>query len=283
MNKNKTNLIFFSFSVFTFPLILSAQEKPYPWINEYREQDALINRIKPPEGYERVKTESGSYEHYLQHLLLKSGNPPVYLHSGDKKGNQSAHYAVIDIDTGGKNLQQCSDAVIRLRAEYLFYKKLYDEIKFKFTSGDACSWNRWKEGWRPLVKNNKVKWVKSGKKDYSYKNFRKYLESVFMYAGSFSLSKEMKEVKDFNEIRIGDVIIQGGFPGHAVIVVDMAYDKKTGKKLYLLAQSYIPAQDIHILKNPMDPSLSPWYDAGSAGETITTPEWLFRKTDLRRF
>jgi len=46
-------------------------------------------------------------------------------------------------------------------------------------------------------------------------------------------------------------------PGHAVIVVDMAEDAK-GQRAFLLAQSYMPAQDIHILKNPMDADLSPW-------------------------
>ena len=49
-------------------------------------------------------------------------------------------------------------------------------------------------------------------------------------------------------IEIGDVFIQGGFPGHAIIVVDLA-ENEVGEKCFLVAQSYMPAQEIHVLKN----------------------------------
>jgi len=79
-----------------------------------------------------------------------------------------------------------------------------------------------------------------------------------MYAGSFSLSKELHRVQDVNEMKISDVFIDGGFPGHAVIVVDMAVNRRTEKKVFLLAQSYMPAQDIHVLKNLTNSTLVPW-------------------------
>jgi len=44
----------------------------------------------------------------------------------------------------------------------------------------------------------------------------------------------------------------------------------------------MPAQDIHILKNPGNPELSPWYIVGK-GERLITPEWIFEWKDLRRF
>ena len=77
----------------------------------------------------------------------------------------------------------------------------------------------------------------------------------------------------------GDVFIKGGFPGHAMIVVDVAVNKK-GEKIFMLAQSYMPAQDIHIVKNPGNETLSPWYVLGE-GATIVTPEWKVRKDQLR--
>ena len=104
---------------------------------------------------------------------------------------------------------------------------------------------------------------------------------VFAYAGSLSLSKEMKKV-NFKEMQIGDVLIQGGSPGHAVIVVDMALKLDTREKLFLLAQSYMPAQEIHILKNPEEPEISPWYRLNQ-DDQINTPEWRFNKEDLKRF
>ena len=47
--------------------------------------------------------------------------------------------------------------------------------------------------------------------------------------------------KELSEMQIGDVFIRGGSPGHCVIVVDMAVHQETGEKLFMLAQSYMPA------------------------------------------
>lgn len=87
------------------------------------------------------------------------------------------------------------------------------------------------KGYRPLVRGNKVKWRKKRRYDSSHRTFRRYTETVFMYAGSYSLSQELKPVKNLNDMKIGDIFIKGGFPGHAVIVVDMAINKTTGKKI----------------------------------------------------
>ncbi len=65
-----------------------------------------------------------------------------------------------------------------------------------------------------------------------------------------------------------------------MLVVDMAEDGR-GHRIYLLAQSYMPAQDIHIVKNPADGSLSPWYQADASEITIETPEWMFKTNELR--
>ena len=96
--------------------------------------------------------------------------------------------------------------------------------------------------------------------------------------GTASLSKQMK-AKGMENILPGDVLIRGGFPGHAAIVVDMATNTQ-GEKIYLLAQSYMPAQDIHILKNPADPQLSPWYKL-KGKEIIKTPEYTFKSNELK--
>ena len=100
-----------------------------------------------------------------------------------------------------------------------------------------------------------------------------------MYAGTHSLSKELKSVSNVSDIRIGDVFIQGGFPGHAVLVVNIATRKKD--KIFLLAQSYMPAQELQILCNPNKPS-SPWFYLNNE-KTIQTPEWQFSSGDLKRF
>ena len=103
---------------------------------------------------------------------------------------------------------------------------------------------------------------------------------VFAYAGTLSLADEL-EPKAIVDIAVGDVLIQGGSPGHAVIVVDKAINEVSGEIIVLLAQSYMPAQDIHVLKNPS--RSDPWYLISAETQSIRTPEWSFTAQDLKRF
>ena len=103
-----------------------------------------------------------------------------------------------------------------------------------------------------------------------------------MYAGTASLSRELTPVRDVRKMKIGDVFIRGGFPGHAVIVADLAVNPQDGRKVFLLVQSFMPAQDMHVLRNPNNRVLNPWYEL-DFGEVLRTPEWTFGKNELRRF
>jgi hypothetical protein len=253
----------------------------YSWMSDYSVSDALVNRIKVPAGYERVKAEKGSFEDWLRHLPLKAGAPQVMLYNGKPKYNQKVHAAVLNIDTGNKDLQQCADAVMRLRAEYLYSKKDFENLHFNFTSGDNIGFKKWSEGYRTQIKGNKVSWQKSANRDSGYKVFRSYMNTIFNYAGTSSLSKELKKVSDVKDVKAGDVFIVGGFPGHAVIVLDVCKNNK-GEKMFMIAQSYMPAQDIHVLKNFNDGSISPWYRA-EFGSMLVTPEWTFSDQQLMRW
>lgn len=239
--------------------------------------------ITPLTGYVREDCEPSSFTAYLRQLPLLPKGSKVLLYNGKEKGNQAAAFAVVDVEIGRRDLQQCADAVIRLRAEYLWLQKRYDEIKFNFTSGFKAEYKKWAEGNRIKVNGNAVQWYASGGRDYSYQAFRKYLDVVFMYSGTASLSKELASVP-YASLQPGDVFIKGGSPGHAVIVVDVAIHSQTGKRMFLLAQSYMPAQQIHILVNPVNCKLSPWYELSDNDEgKLYTPEWVFEKKDLKRF
>ena len=205
----------------------------------------------------------------------------VYLYNGKKKRRQDVQFAVLDIDRGNRDLQQCADAVMRLRAEYLYTNKMWNNIHFQFTNGDTAYYTKYAEGYRLKVRGNKTYWIKKAKKDYTYKTFRSYMDVVFSYAGTYSLNQEVTRISKLNNMEIGDIFLQTGNPyGHAVIVMDMAKNTK-GDTIFLLAQSYMPAQDIHILRNPSS-SLSPWYKL-SFKKQLITPEWTFQKHDLKRF
>jgi hypothetical protein len=217
-----------------------------------------VNEIPLPAGFRRINADEHTFTHWLRSVKLKKDSL-VHLYDGRLKTNQSAQFAVLDIPVSNKDLQQCADAVIRLRAEYLFAEKKFDEIKFADNNGKEYKWT--------LQDDRQA--------------FEKYLETVFGWCGSASLEKQLKPVLNISEIQPGNVFIKGGYPGHAMIVMDVAVNN-SGGKLVMLAQSYMPAQDLHIVKNPVNAKLSPWYEVNNA-EVILTPEWKFYKNQLRKW
>lgn len=262
-------------SLAAFPAHANAK---YPWGDAHQMGDTLSSRIAPPSGFERVAVAADSFGGWLRGLPLKSDGAPVRLFDGAEKARQDVHAAVIDIDTGARDLQQCADAVMRLRAEWLFASGRQNEIGFNFTGGGRVTFERYAKGQRPDAKGQR--WTASARPDASYGAFRKYMDLVFAYAGTASLEKELKSVAAA-DVEIGDVFIKGGFPGHAVLVADVAVNALTKSKRMLLVQSFMPAQDIHVLKNLSNGDGSPWYAVPSGA--LVTPEWTFAAGSLKRW
>jgi Domain of unknown function (4846) len=250
----------------------------YPWPTTETAPRTLTEAIKPPLGFERSPAADGSFGAWLRALPVKADGVGVKLFNGTAKARQDVHAAVIDIDVGTRDLQQCADAIMRLRAEWQFATGRKDAIAFNFTGGGRVPYARYAKGQR--TDETGTRWFAKAKSDTSYTGFRAYMDLVFAFAGTASLEKELKPVAG-NDIQIGDVFIKGGFPGHAVLVVDVAENKLTRAKRFLLAQSYMPAQDIHVLKNPANGDGSPWY-AIPTGDLVT-PEWTFAQGTLRRW
>ncbi len=238
----------------------SLADPKYGWHTAHvSNQPTLSQSIAPPPGYQRQEMPAASWATWLRGLPMKPQGSPVLLYTGGRKWRQDVHVGVVDIDIGKRDLQQCADAIMRLRAEWLYSRKKTKRIAFNNTKGKPMVFHRSKT--RP------------------YTSFRKYMTRVFAYAGTYSLERELKP-KRVKDVAIGDVFIKGGFPGHAILVVDVATNPTTGQQKFLLLQSYMPAQDMHILKNPNDPSGGPWYDVVS-GARLVTPEWKFAEDALR--
>ena len=242
--------------------------------------NSVQDRIKVPDGYVRIEAKENSFAHFLRNLTLKAHGSKIKLYNGETRSTDH-HTAILDIDVGDRDLQQCADAVMRLRAEYLYRQQAYEKIHFNFTNGFVADYATWMNGGRIKVEGNKAYWIKSASPSSDYDGFRKYLNMVFSYAGTLSLSKEMTSIP-IEEMSIGDVFIKGASPGHTVIILDMAQNEETGEKIFMIAQSYMPAQDIHILKNLENEELSPWYSV-DFGDALGTPEWDFHKSQLMRF
>lgn len=77
---------------------------------------------------------------------------------------------------------------------------------------------------------------------------------VFSWCGSLSLQNELIPVS-WQKVKIGDVIIKGGNPEHAVVIMDIAWQKTKRNLIFLMAQSYIPAQMINVPLNANEQNL----------------------------
>lgn len=255
----------------------------YAWRSEMpAESDRLGRRFVPPEGFVRIPVPEGSFAAWLRGLPLKPDGTSVLLHTGAPKWRQDVHAAVIDIDTGTRDLQQCADAVMRLRAEWQFARGETRRIAFNDTGGSKpMQFSRWAAGERPRTEGRALVWAKRAPPDASYASFRRYMDTVFTWAGTHSLERELLPVRD-GRVGIGDVIIKGGFPGHAVLVADVAEHPTTGERRFLLIQSFMPAQDMHVLRGRDTPDGSPWFRLGP-DQPFVTPEWIFPPGSLRRW
>ena len=188
---------------------------------------------------------------------------------------------VIILDIGTRDLHHCADAAIYLRANYNYSNGFIDRLKFTFTNGYVTTYEEYLKGANATPVNAGrdiiTKWGKNRKDNC--KTFRRWLDLVWNYAGTYSIEKYDTIGVNYWDMQPGDVFVTGGFPGHAITVVDMAINK-AGHKIFMLAQSYMPAQEQHILLNPV--TLDVWYSMDDMNY-INTPEFVFEPSDLRRF
>jgi hypothetical protein len=247
------------------------------------DKDSLTikSRVNTPEGYKRVEYNLGLFQEYLRNYKLKPFNSKIINYDDSEYYWQLGHIGILDIPVPKNGLQQCADALIRVRSEYLWNQNRKDEIGFNFTSGHYCSWTKYAEGYRPKVKGSKVSFHKTASSNNSKQNFYKYLNLIYMYSGTLSLYNELEEITNIKDLRLGDMLILGGSPGHIVMLGDEAVNGK-GEKLFLLFQGNTPAQSVHLVKNLEDSSISPWYNLKMNAE-IPVSNFTFSNSKFVRF
>ena len=225
-----------------------------------------IGDINPREGFRRVKVDPNSFGAYLRSFPLKD-DWNIYYYDGRRVENQFGAFCTLDIDLGDKDLLQCADAVMYLRASYLYSQKRYDEIHFNSLAGKRMNYTDYVKG------------------DYSPAKFRKYMDYVFAYANTASLEKELPQRK-IEDVQIGDVFVTSGNPGHAMMVVDMTVDKD-GNRALLFAQGMMPAQTVHVVTNLEHGEDTPWYKIDEYLKWSTLfifPNYVFSaSSDLKYF
>ena len=241
-----------------FLSLADSPEPPEHWGD--RATVPLREAFPPPEGFERQPQDL--YGAWLGGLPVRPPEVPVRTHDGREVGH---HARVIALPVVRGDLQQCADSAIRLRAEFLL--QTGQPVSYHATSGDEISYQRWMTGQRPSARGSSLTWTAGG--DGSWEG---YLRAVFMYAGTASL--EAYETVRVEQPRAGDVLVEGGFPGH-VEDHDGGARRREETRI-LIGEGFMPAQDFHVELGP-DAGWWPW-DPG-----LALPHWPLGPEHLRRW
>lgn len=254
-----------------------ADSAGWPWLEAPHTGDTLETRFAPPEGFTRVDVAKGSFGAFLRRLPLRPEGAPVLAFDG--RARSTPHTAVVELDVGAADLQQCADSAIRLHAEFLWSQGAQERIAFHTTSGDRVPFSRYAAGEQIAVRGNHVGWKKSGAAPGARdrKAFHRYLDDVFMYAGSLSLAKDTRAVE--GEIEPGDLYVVGGSPGHVLVVLDVA--ARGDERRLLIGEGFMPAQSFHVVPAPDG---ARWVTPGPDG-AVRVPTWPapFPRSSARRF
>lgn len=243
---------------------------------------ALDEAAAPPPGYHRIALEPASFGAYLRGLPLRGPEAQVRAYDGAllRDSDDARVFAVAELDVSPLDVQQCADSVIRLHAEWRWSRGEKARIGYHFLSGDYATYSRYAAGERPRVDGNRVTWSTSAAPADDRKTFRRYLDMVFNYASTISLAQRTDKL-DKPALAPGDFFVLPGGPGHAILILDVAEDA-AGRRVALLGQGFMPAQDFHILESGEE-GRSPWFSLD--GDAVDTPFWPapFPWSSLRRF
>jgi hypothetical protein len=243
-------------------------------------QETIETKYNPPEGYERIFNDG--YSKFLRQFPLKDNNR-VKFHHGGEKTNNDIWDAVFDYDIGKGDLHQCADAVLYMRANFLFKQGLTENLYYNFVSGFKAKYSDYMTHYYKIEGNNVSLVSRNNILKDNPETLRKWLRQIFSYANTWSIDTYDSSPVNILEMKPGDFFIESNPPpatGHAINVVDVVVNKTNSKKMYMLSQSYMPAQETHILINPLNGGV--WYTLDEFKD-IVTPEWTFTVNQLKRF
>ncbi len=262
-----------------------ADAKRYPWLADDRDfpkpDSSLEERFPTPPGYKRVKVPPGSFSEWLRTLPMAPEGTPAKSFDGRETlaGDDDYLAGVVAIDTGNPDLQQSSDVIIRLHAEYLWSRGEKDKISYLSATKLNMPLSRWEKGQRLIPNGPNVFWVIKGKPaEVDHAEFRKYLDAVFNWANSTSLAPRSTPVREPKDLVAGDFFLQSGEPNHVAVVLDVA-DKPSGERVALLGQARNPAESIHVVRPG---KATPWFSVRPPVPVLTPHSKALAWSDLRR-
>jgi hypothetical protein len=259
--------------------------KRYPWLTDDRDfpkpDASLEERFLTPPGYKRVKVPPGSFSEWLRSLPMAPDGTPVKSFDGKETlaADDDFLAGVVAIDIGNADLQQSSDVIIRLHAEYLWSRGEKDKISYLSATKLNMPLSRWEKGQRLLPNGPNVFWVVKGKPaEIDHAEFHRYLDAVFNWANSTSLAPRSTQVENPKDLVAGDFFLQSGEPNHVAVVLDVA-DKPSGERVALLGQARNPAESIHVVRPG---KATPWFSVRPPVPVLTPHSKALAWSDLRR-
>ena len=228
--------------------------------------ETIVEAYPPPPGSQ--ERQPNAYGAWLQNRQLLDESAPILTHDGREVHHNGRP---VDLDMVRGDLQQCADSAIRLRAEWLRETKApLDQLSFYATSGDPLPWSRFLAGERPYVVNNRIHWRAGHSQNPS---FETWLSAVFTWAGTRSLAAYETQPTEHPEP--GDMLVEPGSPGHAVVILNVA--TRGEQTFLLLGEGFMPAQQFHVEHGPEHG----WWEWTANG--LRLPAFVMSKESLRRW
>ncbi len=219
----------------------------------------FIYEIPAPSGYKQISYKKHSFSRWLQHLPLKN-NKKIISHRKKEIALFYNIFAVVDMPLLFKgNVEQCADYCMRFWAEYhKDHNKLSALYLYSYT------------GIRRYFARQHL-------------SYKKFLFKRFLYSNSYSLKRGCEKILKNESLIVGDMFVQNkkGGIGHVSLIVNICKNK-SGKKLYLIGFSFMPAQEFHIEYAEEKYGTAGWFSyAGYI--SYLKKHFPFGKPVLRRF
>jgi len=244
----------------------------------------LAAHFRPPAGFVPDPAPAGSFARFLRTLPVRQDRRTVLDFRQEPLSRPAAAAAVIYVDVGVRDLQQCADTALRLFAEWRWQAGLSARSAFHFTSGDVARFSDWVSGERIIAAGRGIIRRPGAPRAADHRSHRAWLDLVFRYAGTRSLALDTDAVRTGAPLVAGDVFVDPGSPGHAVILLDVARHPD-GRSAALVGQGFMPAQDLHVLGADAPVAIDGvWFVLPEAGGELATPNWRpFPRSTARRF
>ena len=171
------------------------------------------------------------------------------------------------------------DILVRLYAEYLWYKKQVGNFILPIPGGHWLEWQEWRAGFRPVFRGIDVSMFRSAQPDSSLQSYMTFLNTVYSESHTQQFYHAYKPVER-REVLIGDIIIKKGTKGHAIMIVDLAKNEHD-QLIALIGNGDTPACQFFLLNFKKD---NPWIPLDFDQERLSLPLKRRMTWDgLRRF